>query len=128
MSSQLASAQNTNNIDESEVTVAKMVFCTEIIGREPLSEESSFSNDLPKIYCFTKIEGAQFDMQIKHRWIYRDSIMAEVALPVRSSSWRTYSSKNMQKNWLGTWKVSVVDDSGKVLRQESFTYEKAEAE
>ncbi|MFQ5628343.1 MAG: DUF2914 domain-containing protein [bacterium] len=125
---QFAYAQDSNKIDGSDLKVSKMVFCAEIIGREPLSEESSFTNDTKKIFCFTRIEGAQFDMQIKHRWFYGDSLMAEVALPVRSSSWRTYSSKNMHKKWLGTWKVVVVDDTGKALREEIFIYKQKETD
>lgn len=128
LSFQFASAQNPEKGDGSELSVSKMVFCAEIIGLEPLSEETKFSNDILKIFCFTKIEGAQFDMQIKHQWFYGDSLMAEVVLPVRSSSWRTYSSKTMQTSWLGTWTVAVLDDDGKILRKESFTYEEAGTE
>lgn len=114
--------------EKEQVKVTRMVFCTEIVGREPLSEETTFENDVEKIFCFTRIEGAQFDMQIRHRWFYKDSLMAEVALPVRSRSWRTYSSKNIMPQWVGEWHVEVVDDEGRLLRTESFTVVKKEGE
>ena len=124
----LGFAQEQHRAEESDLKVTKMVFCTEIIGREPLTEESSFANDTPKVYCFTKIEGAQFDMQITHKWFYQDSLMAEVPLSVRSAAWRTYSSKKMIPEWTGTWRVIVVDDSGKAIREESFEFKKEETD
>lgn len=124
----LALAQESNRSEESELKVTKMVFCTEIIGREPLSEESSFPNDTPKVFCFTKIEGAQFDMEVTHKWYYEDSLMAEVQLSVRSAAWRTYSSKNMMPAWTGTWRVIVVDDAGNAIREESFEFKEEETD
>jgi hypothetical protein len=122
---QIATAQESN---EGQLRVTKMVFCKEIVGLEPLSEETTFSNQTKKIFCFTKIEGAQFDMQITHRWYYEDSLMAEVKLPVRSGAWRTYSSKNIMEDWIGNWRVEVVDDEGELIRKESFVVQESEQE
>ena len=111
---------------EEGVTVSKMVFCTEIQDREPVGVAEAFPDTLKKVYCFTHIEGAAQELQISHRWYYQDSLMAEIALPVKSKSWRTWSSKNLVKSWRGNWRVDVVDPDGKVLRSASFTYGEAE--
>ena len=46
----------------------------------------------------------------------------EVTFDVKGARWRVWSSKTLLPEWLGEWKVSVVDDDGKVLHSDSFTY------
>ena len=57
-----------------------------------------------------QIVGAQEDTEITHVWYYQDSELARVTLPVRSSNWRTYSSKRFLPQWAGKWVVVVLDE------------------
>jgi hypothetical protein len=57
---------------------------------------------------------------IKHVWLYKGEEMATVELPVRSSSWRTYSYKTIPPEWSGDWVVKVIDASGNVMKAVPF--------
>ena len=48
-----------------------------------------------------------------------------VDLPVKSASWRTYSSKTIPEYWTGDWEVRVVDAEGNTLASIPFTVGKA---
>ena len=54
--------------------------------------------------------------------------MAIVELPVGAGSWRTYSSKNIELSWIGSWTVEVLDANGNVLATYSMTIEEAAVE
>lgn len=74
-----------------------------------------------KLWRYTKITGSAGEETIKHRWLHSENLMAEVELPVKSPSWRTYISKGILQEWTGEWKVEVVDSQGKVLKTLNFS-------
>ncbi|RLB71130.1 MAG: DUF2914 domain-containing protein [Deltaproteobacteria bacterium] len=76
----------------------------------PVDRVESYPADFGKLYCFTRIVGAQGDTEITHVWYYQDNEMARVSLSVRSSNWRTYSSKRFLPQWAGEWKVVILDE------------------
>jgi hypothetical protein len=41
-------------------------------------------------------------------------------IPVRSSSWRTWSSKRILKEWQGIWRVDILLPGGKLLISKEF--------
>ena len=65
--------------------------------------------------------------QVTHRWEHDGKVMAEVPFQVGGPRWRVYSSKQLENDWTGEWKVSVVDGNGSTLGVNTFTYEKAPA-
>ena len=107
--------------------VARATFTSEVIDREPQDEIASLGNDQQKIMYFTELKDMT-GTTVTHRWELHGKVMAEVAFEVGGPRWRTHSSKELDPLWLGEWKVSVVDDQGKVLRTDTFVYEAAEAE
>jgi hypothetical protein len=42
-------------------------------------------------------------------------------LPVRSSNWRTWSSKTVLPQWVGQWQVEVLDRDGTLLKTIAFS-------
>jgi hypothetical protein len=46
--------------------------------------------------------------------------MSRIELPVRSSDWRTWSSKTIFPGSAGEWKVDVLDAEGALLKSVSF--------
>jgi hypothetical protein len=44
---------------------------------------------------------------------------------VKGPRWRVWSSKSLNPDWLGQWRVTVVDDTGAVLVQRDFNYTRA---
>lgn len=53
-------------------------------------------------------------------WYYRDQSVARIALPVSNHDWRTYSSKVLNQNRLGPWRVTASDQAGNLLAEFKF--------
>jgi hypothetical protein len=53
-------------------------------------------------------------------WFFDDNERARVDLGVKSSSWRTYSSKIIQPHEIGKWRVDVEDFAGNVIKTLEF--------
>jgi hypothetical protein len=107
--------------------VARAGFTTQVIDREPQDSVTSLPNAASRILFFTELSGLE-GQTLTHVW-ERDGVeMARVPIVVGGSRWRVYSTKNLEPSWLGEWKVSVVDEEGRVLHSESFSYVAAETQ
>lgn len=106
--------------------VARAVFTTGIKDREPVDQVTTLTTDKDKVYFFTEIRNMS-GHSVKHRWEYNGKTMAEVEFNVAGPRWRVWSSKSLLPQWTGEWKVSMVDEAGKVLGESSFTYTQAQA-
>ena len=95
--------------------------CTAIENLVFTGVDETFPASVGKIYAFTRIVGAATDTFVTHRWYYENKLMAEVKLPVRSSNWRTFSSKNIMPEWTGRWMVNIADEDGTVIYSLPFT-------
>jgi hypothetical protein len=73
-----------------------------------------------KLYCFTKITGAQSPTHVTHVWSFDGTERARVELAVNAASWRTFSSKIIQAHELGAWRVEILDPEGSVLKTLEF--------
>lgn len=102
------------------VEVAEAVICQDVVDREPIDVGDSFEVAVGKLFCFTKIVGAQEEIEIAHVWYYGDVERARVNLPVRSASWRTYSSKIIQPHEIGDWHVDIIGPDDEVLETVEF--------
>jgi hypothetical protein len=105
-------------------TIARSAFTTEIENREPVNTVTKLDTDEHKIYYFTELKGME-GQQVTHRWEHNGKVMAEVPFQVGGPRWRVYSSKQLENDWTGEWKVSVVDGNGSTLGVNTFTYVKA---
>ena len=101
--------------------VETMTFCTSVEERQPVGADTTFAAATDKVYCLTKIIGMEGEATVTHVWFHGDTEVARVELPVRSSAWTTWSSKQMLPAWSGAWRVEVLDSQGTVLRSQSFT-------
>jgi hypothetical protein len=106
--------------EDAYITVKEMAFCTMVEGRLPVGADSVFSDTESRIYCFTNIAGDSDSTSISHVWYHNDKEKARVELPVRSKSWRTWSSKRLVKGWTGIWRVDVLSSTGKLIRSNEF--------
>jgi hypothetical protein len=104
--------------------VARATFATAIEAREPVDSISSLESDRSRVYYFTELVGVS-GREVTHRWEYQGEVVAEVPIAIGGPRWRAYSSKGLDVSQLGEWTVSVIDESGSVLRKESFVYEEA---
>ena len=108
-------AQGTSSLE-----VAVAAICRDVVDRQPVDVGDSFEASVGKLYCFTKIIGAQNPIGISHVWYFGDTERAKINLSVRSSSWRTHSSKKIQSHEIGDWHVDVLGPEGEVLRTLQF--------
>lgn len=102
------------------VEVAEAVICLDVVDREPIDPGDSFEASVGKLYCFTKIIGAQEPIEIAHIWYYGDVERARVNLSVEASTWRTWSSKIIQPHEIGDWHVDVIGPEEEVLETLEF--------
>ena len=100
-------------------------FYTAVENRQPSGVGSVFPEDLDKLYCFTKIGGAEGTTYVYHVWYFGNKEIARVKLPVKSKSWRTWSSKNLHMG-LGYGYVEIVSESGDILGRAEFKIQAAE--
>jgi hypothetical protein len=104
----------------SDLEVESAAICVNVVDREPVSAGRTFNIAVGKLYCFTKIVGAETPVTITHVWYYGDTERASITLSVRSMSWRTKSSKIIQPHEVGPWHVDVLAPSGKILKAIHF--------
>jgi hypothetical protein len=106
----------------SGVKVPEAVVCAGIENRQPQGAAEEFTNDVGKLYFFTRITGVTGTADFQHRWYLNDALVSTVTLTVKAASWRTWSSKSVSAGSSGSWKVEVVEaESGAVLASVPFT-------
>jgi hypothetical protein len=102
--------------------VARAQFTTGIVDREPSDAVTELGTDHTQIYFFTELTGFSGET-VTHRWEHAGQPMADVSFDVRGPRWRVWSSKQLQSNWTGEWKVTVLDGAGNVLTEKTFNYQ-----
>lgn len=107
--------------EEPTVKVEVGVICRDVQDREPIGEGTEFEATVGTLFCYTKIVGAQEPIEITHIWYHGETEMFRWNLPVESSSWRTWTSKNIWHEWVGDWHVDVIGPNGEVLLTLAFT-------
>ncbi len=113
--------------EEPALGLAEIAICTAIEDREPVGAGTVFSNDVEKIYCYTKITGATDTTSVNHVWYMGDTQLASVNLPIKSESWRTWSSKTIGMS-LGKGRVEIVTEDGDLLGKADFEIKAAAEE
>ncbi len=100
--------------------ISNAEFAMEIKDRTPLNIIEELDNSFGKIYFFTNIRNLQ-GQSIRHRWIYKNKVMAEVEFDINGPRWRVWSSKNLWPTWLGEWSVEVLNANSEVLYKKNLT-------
>lgn len=98
----------------------KAAICRGVVDRTPIGAGSVFPSSIERLYCFTRVVGAETDTAIVHNWYLNGKLNASVALPVKSASWRTWSSKKIDPDDSGDWMVEVVTEDGEALESILF--------
>lgn len=113
-------APPTEAADASPLRVTEMAVCREIVDRGCDSEGRTFGPDVESVACLTRIEGATGEAFVFHVWSFEGREVQRVRLPVRASSYRTWSKKWV-KEQPGRWRVEVLDPIGRPLGVFDFT-------
>jgi hypothetical protein len=109
--------------EKEKIGVVKAAICKEVIDLCPVSENEVFPCDVKKLYCFTRVTGANRGEIIKHIWYYQGTRLAVIILPIKSPDYRTYSSKKIEDYQKGEWRVEVMSLDGINLATLNFTIE-----
>lgn len=115
-----------NPAEDPTLITEEIKICTAIEDRQPVGVDTIFADTLEKLYCFTKIVGATDTTSIYHVWYFGDQEKAKVNLPIKSKSWRTWSSKIIAKDWLGKWHVEITTVEGDLLGKKEFEIQATE--
>ena len=103
-----------------ELFLKEAAICRNIVDREPIGRGSVFHTDTERLYCFTKVVGAKTDTTIVHHWYLNGKLKASVTLPVKSASWRTWSSKKITPQDTGDWMVEILTANGNAVESILF--------
>ncbi|HTN44044.1 MAG TPA: DUF2914 domain-containing protein [Nitrospiria bacterium] len=103
------------------ITVEEAMIASRVENLTPVSPDVAFDASVGKLYCFTRIKSDRPPTLIKHLWFQGDRMVMEVTLPIKSASWRTYSTKTILPSATGPWKVDVTSEDGTVLKTLTFT-------
>jgi hypothetical protein len=101
--------------------VARGIFSTNIVDREPVDQVLILSNAVDQIYFYTDLRHYQ-GQTITHRWEYEGELVAEKTFEVGGPRWRVYSQKDLNPDMTGTWTVVVSDGRGWPIYAAIFQY------
>ena len=103
-----------------EISVVEAVVCLDVVDRAPVGSGDVIPAGTQRVFCFTRVEGAQEKTEITHNWYFQGNLKASVVLPVRNANWRTWSSKTLLPAWTGEWMVEVLSKDGTPLESIIF--------
>lgn len=106
-----------------ELKVADVTITTAIVNQMPVDHVEVYPADYGKLFCFTRVLGAEKETKVTHVWYYQEDELARVELQVGSADWRTYSSKRFLPQWAGQWRVDILDEEGQQLATVPFVLE-----
>ena len=105
---------------ETETVAVEVQVCSAILERLPVDTVDIFPEGTEQLFAWCHVIGAIDSISIWIDWYHGDELKAEVELPIKSSNWRTWSSKRLLAGWTGEWEVRVLDAERNVLRSVSF--------
>lgn len=103
------------------IVVEEAVIASGVESLTPVAPGISFDANIGRLYCFNRIKTNLQQAVIKHLWFHGDKMVMEVTLPIKSSNWRTYSTKTILPSSSGDWKVDVTSEDGTILKTLKFT-------
>lgn len=106
---------------ESGLKVVRGVLATAIENRLPVEATAPIAANVGQLFYFTEVEGGPATIQ--HVWIWKGQTMATVSLEVKSPRYRTWSSKRIQPEWTGQWRIEARNSDGTVLSSHDFEIE-----
>ena len=106
--------------DTATIEVASGTICTGVVNRECVDAGIRFNASSGKLFCFTRIRGAVDPTYVTHVWYFGNRERARITLPVKSSNWRTFSSKMVLPHEIGEWHVDILTSDERLLMAVPF--------
>jgi hypothetical protein len=118
----VATAQDPQQAGAPNAPMAEAQVGTAVVDRTLSGAAESFPASTGKLFCFARISNVPVDGQVEFVWFKGDAEQARVAQTVRSSPYRTWSSKNLGADAAGDWRCEIMHD-GKVVQSVRFKVE-----
>ncbi|WP_025209542.1 DUF2914 domain-containing protein [Hippea sp. KM1] len=100
--------------------VVDSIVCGLGIKNRAIVSKSDEFKEGDRIYCLTTLKDIRDKTYIIHRWVLDDRHF-DVRLSVRPSfRFRTWSYKTIYPSMRGVWKLEVIDNNGKLLKEKVF--------
>lgn len=107
-----------------EGVVARALFASDILDREPIDELGDVIKveygEIQRVYFFTDLRDMEGG-QVSHVWKLDGEVEADISFDIGGDRWRIWSSKRLMPGFDGKWSVDVVKN-GQVLETRSFDY------
>ncbi len=106
--------------------VRRFLITDRVEAREPVGDISDIREDrkvegLVKVIAYSDVAGRAGEF-LEYRWIRGDRLVAKVPVGVGSDSWRSYTSKFLNKDMRGSWRVELRTRGGELLAETAFEY------
>jgi len=116
-----ASDRSVSGEDEIVPEIIRLTFARSVLDRNPVNEVTRVPLSVGKIYTYTVVKSGVQDT-IYHVYKYQDHEIARVPILVGvSQTWRTWSTKYLEKNRMGKWDVEIQSRTRVILAKKSFT-------
>lgn len=100
------------------VEVIKLAICRDIKDRTPVDEITTAKVD-DVVVGFSQVRSGVGETTITHQWLHNGQKMADIALALKSSPYRTWSRKTLGEP--GEWTLRVLNDKGEPLSEAKIT-------
>jgi len=121
-----SSVLNAAKSSSSKGNIARALFTTAIVNREPVNH-LLVGSELDKVYFFSDIRHME-GQTVYHRWEYNNKVISKNRFDVKKSKWRVFSSYKIKPGMLGKWTVVVTDERGWPLKASIFHYVKRQSQ
>ncbi len=102
-----------------EPSIARAIFTTKIIEREPVDQILMLGNKTQNIFFFTDLR--HFEGQtVIHKWVYNNKVESVVKFKVKGPRWRVFSRIDIKPTQLGKWTVVIQDEFGRAVKASVF--------
>jgi len=111
--------QEINRISPS---VKRFILARSIIDREPIGSIDSITTDtkgVATIYAFSEVINMS-NRTLYYHWVNNEKQVAKVSVGIGTDSWRSYSSKYINKKMKGSWLVELRTEDGQKLASAKF--------
>ena len=101
------------------VVIRDFVLTHGINDREPMGTTERFDTDDARGFAFARLNNDGTPTNVSFIWELDNQVHASIDMSVGTSpGWRTWSSVTLRP---GSWRVKLMDESGLMLAEKSFT-------
>lgn len=106
--------------------VQRFLITNGVRANEPQGSISEIAEDprvagLLKVYAFADVKNLAGET-LHYRWLRDNAVAADIEVEVGSARWRSYTSKYLNGQMRGAWRVELRDSAGQILASTAFEY------